>query len=172
MFASLKARIAMYLFRRRLLRDKKSVFKNGTLFSRSNIKVGSYCYVGPDAYWNAVGSITLKDGVIIGPRSFMWTENHDYSNLYTIPYGGANIHKPIVIEEGVWIGADVRICAGVTIRQGAVVALGAVVTKDVEPFTLVGGNPARLISRRDNWERAAEMIAERAYYMKKKLEGT
>ena len=55
--------------------------------------------------------------------------------------------KPIHIEDKVWLGANVTILQGVTIGEGAIVAAGAVVTKDVEPKTVVGGIPAKLIKR-------------------------
>ena len=53
--------------------------------------------------------------------------------------------KPIIIDDGCWIGANATIIGGVTIGEGAVVAAGAVVTKDVEPYTMVGGVPAKII---------------------------
>ena len=59
------------------------------------------------------------------------------------------VTAPITICDGVWIGARAIILPGVTIGEGAVVAAGAVVTKDVEPFTVVGGNPAKFIKHRN-----------------------
>jgi len=56
--------------------------------------------------------------------------------------------KPIVIHDDVWIGGGAIILAGITIGQGAVVAAGAVVTKNVEPYTIVGGVPAKRIKER------------------------
>lgn len=55
------------------------------------------------------------------------------------------VFRPIRIEDKVWLGANVTICPGVTIGKGAVIAAGAVVTKDVEPRSIVGGVPAKLI---------------------------
>lgn len=171
MLANIKVRIAFRLFRRKLLRERGTVLARGTVFALHGLEIGNHCYIGPGAYWNAIGKITLKDGVIIGPRSMMWTENHDYRHSETMPYGGPNILKPITVEEGVWIGADVKICPGVTIGRGAVIALGSVVARDVAPFTLVGGNPAREIRPRENMVQAADLIARKAWYMKRKLGG-
>ncbi|MDQ7799461.1 MAG: DapH/DapD/GlmU-related protein [Candidatus Edwardsbacteria bacterium] len=61
---------------------------------------------------------------------------------------GIRFYPQTVIEDDVWIGAQAIILPGVRIGRGAIVAAGAVVTKDVEPYAIVGGNPARLIKRR------------------------
>ncbi|WP_442862504.1 DapH/DapD/GlmU-related protein [Bacillus sp. USDA818B3_A] len=66
-----------------------------------------------------------------------------------IPYDLKNIRKPIIIEVNSWIGQRAIILPGVTIGEGAVVGAGSVVTKDVEPCSIVGGNPAKHIKYRD-----------------------
>jgi len=169
MLANLRTWIVFRLFRRRLRRERGTVLGRGTVFGLRGLHIGRYCYIGPGAYWNAIGKITIKDGVIIGPRSMMWTENHDYRHGETMPYGGPNVLKPITVEEGVWIGADVKVCPGVTIGRGSVIALGSVVTRDVAPFTLVGGNPACPIRSRENVEEATRLVEQKAWYMKRKL---
>ena len=65
------------------------------------------------------------------------------------PYGDERVRKPIVVEDHVWIGRNAIIGGGVTIHEGAVVGMGAVVTRDVPPLAVVGGNPARVIKFRD-----------------------
>ncbi|MGV0879217.1 acyltransferase [Martelella sp. FLE1502] len=170
MYQRLKKKLELRLFRRKLFKQNKSVIKGGEFAMLNKIKIGRYCYVGPGAVWNAIGGITLEDGVIIGPRSFLWTENHNHRNRDTVPYGGANLPGPVHIGKAVWIGADVRITPGVTIGQAAVVALGAVVVSDVEPFTVVGGNPAKKIGIREDIEHLQHLIEGECYYMKSKLE--
>lgn len=89
------------------------------------------------------GGITLEDGVFIGPNVNIITENHAEEpelrhNVYT---------KPILIKRNAWIGAAAIILPGVTIGENAIVAAGAVVTKDVPDNMIVGGNPAKIIRK-------------------------
>ena len=68
-----------------------------------------------------------------------------------------------VIEDGVWIGMRAIICAGVRLGEGCVVAAGAVVTKDVEPYAIVGGNPAKVIKKRFDDDTIRELLAMKIY---------
>lgn len=87
----------------------------------------------------ARGGITIEEGVMIGPGAFLLTANHDLIDHQVL------LCSPIHIKEYAWIGANAKILPGVTIGAHAVVASGAVVTKNVEDWTVVGGNPARVI---------------------------
>ena len=87
----------------------------------------------------ASGGVTIEDGVMIGPEAALITANHDFTDLNRLQF------KPIVIKRGAWVGARAIILPGITVEEGAVVASGAVVTHDVPPKTIVGGNPARFI---------------------------
>ena len=82
-------------------------------------------------------------------------EIHDYKesgNIIKNKNWDVVAHKPITICDKVWIGVDCKILKGVTVGEGAIIAAGSVVVKDVEPWTIVGGNPARLIkgNRKDD----------------------
>jgi maltose O-acetyltransferase len=81
----------------------------------------------------------------IGPRVSFETISHGL--VYKPNKGRGRWTKPIVVEDEVWIGVGAIITQGVTIGKGAVVAAGSVVNEDVEPFTLVGGVPAKVIKR-------------------------
>ena len=74
--------------------------------------------------------------------------SHDYEYGDAIPYGLHYSNKQIVIDDFVWVGSDVTICGNVHIGEGAIVALGSVVVKDVPPYAIVGGNPAKVIKYR------------------------
>ena len=75
--------------------------------------------------------------------------SHDYDNGDSIPYGEVYTSRQVVIDDFVWIGSDVIISGNVRIGEGAIVAIGSVVVKDVPPMAIVGGNPAKVIKYRD-----------------------
>lgn len=77
------------------------------------------------------------------------TDNHNYDSDIAIPYDKVRIKKPIVIKDFVWIGHGVIVMGGVTIGEGAILAAGSIVTKDVPDYAIVGGNPAKVIKYRD-----------------------
>lgn len=75
--------------------------------------------------------------------------SHDYDNDCIIPYGRKHTMKNVVIDDFVWLGDDVTISGNVHIGEGAIVAIGSVVVKDVPRCAIVGGNPAKIIKYRD-----------------------
>ncbi|SRR5258705_3122034 len=110
------------------------------------ITCGDNFYV--NAHCHILGEITFGDNVLIAPKVIIWGRDHGYSKdqlMNKQPYN----RKPIKIGNDVWIGACAIVLKGVTIGDGAIVAAGAVVTKDVEPYTIVAGNPAKMIKRRE-----------------------
>ncbi len=76
------------------------------------------------------------------------TENHNYEGE-AIPYDSTNITKKVIIEDNVWFGNRVLVTGNVTISEGAIIAAGSVVVKDVPYCAIVGGNPAKVIKYRD-----------------------
>lgn len=98
--------------------------------------------------------ITIGDRVSIGHHVLLITTAHEIGTEHQ--RCGAPHSLPIRIEAGVWIGAGAKILPGVTIGRGAVVAAGAVVTRSVEPNTLVGGVPARLIRHLEGGDKGHE----------------
>lgn len=122
------------------------------LFSIPNkIEIGHNVYLGPHSTYQGAGGITIGSGTIISYNVQIFTLNHRYDSIHltSIPYDKEVLKEPVIIGENVWISSNVLIVPGVTIGEGAIVALGAVVTKDVPPFALVGGNPAKVIKYRD-----------------------
>ena len=117
------------------------------VFTPFNINYGRTTRFGDDSFVNfgctflALGGITIEDGVFIGPHCVLATEYH--------PENPATRHslltKPIVIKRNAWLGADVKVLAGVTIGENAIVAAGSVVTKDVPDNMVVAGSPARIV---------------------------
>jgi acetyltransferase-like isoleucine patch superfamily enzyme len=106
-----------------------------------NIRIGKGVFINAGCQFQDQGGITIGDYALIGPKTVIATLNHDMQ-----PEKRANLHPaPVRIGSRVWIGANCTVLPGVTIGDGAVVAAGAVVTKDVAPNTVVGGVPARTI---------------------------
>ncbi len=108
-----------------------------------NITIGRDVFINSGCHFQDQGGITIGDGSLIGHNVVLATINHDLTPLNN----RENHYAPIVIEEHVWIGSNATILPGVTIGRWAVVAAGAVVTKDVEEYTVVGGVPAKEIRK-------------------------
>lgn len=108
-----------------------------------NIEFGENVFINASCHFQDQGGIQIGDNALIGHQVVLATLDHDL-----IPEKRGILYPaPIVIEEDVWIGANATILKGVTIGRGSVVAAGAVVTKDVSAYTIVGGNPARVIKQ-------------------------
>jgi acetyltransferase-like isoleucine patch superfamily enzyme len=93
--------------------------------------------------------LQIGDGVRIGAGVVIIPSNHVFADPDVPIYRQGNEGKGICIESDVWIGANCTVLDGVTIGQGSVIAAGAVVNKDVDPYSVVGGVPARLIKKRE-----------------------
>ena len=106
--------------------------------------VGENVFVNYGLSCMSSGGINIEDGVMIGPDVSLLTANHDLTDIRVL------IFKPIHIKKNAWIGARAIILPGITIGEGAIVASGAVVTHNVEDFTVVAGNPARVIKKVQN----------------------
>ena len=117
------------------------------VFTPFHINYGKSTTFGKDSFVNfgctflALGGVTIEDGAFIGPHCVLATEYH--------PEDPAHRHelrtKPIVIGRNAWLGADVKVLAGVSIGENAIVAAGSVVTKDVPANMVVAGSPAKVI---------------------------
>lgn len=111
----------------------------------NNLYIGKGSFINSRTRFALASSIHIGERVAIGPNVMFETVNHLKGNKRV----HESILKPIKIEDDVWIGAGAIILPGITVGRGAVVAAGSVVTKDVLPRTLIGGNPARLIRKLD-----------------------
>lgn len=105
----------------------------------NKVEIGKNTFINHHFMTVALGGINIGDNVQIAPDVLVLTANHDVKDREVLHC------YPVVIEDGAWIGAGAKIMPGVTIGERAIVASGAVVTKDVESDTVVGGNPAKLI---------------------------
>jgi acetyltransferase-like isoleucine patch superfamily enzyme len=106
------------------------------------IRVGKRVFINQNCTLYDFAEISIGDDVMIGPNVSIITEGHPVAPSQR---RACIIGKPITIERNVWIAAGATIIGGVTVGENSVVAAGSVVTKDIPPNTLVGGNPARVI---------------------------
>ena len=106
------------------------------------ICVGRNVFINQNCTFYDLGGLYIADNVMIGPNVSILTASHP---LDPSQRRSTTIGRPIVIERNVWIAAGATIIGGVTVGENSVIAAGSVVTKDVPPNTLVGGNPARVI---------------------------
>lgn len=105
-------------------------------------KVGRNVFVNQNCTFYDLGGLDIADDVMIGPNVSLITSGHPIEPARRRDFV---IAKPIVIERNVWIAAGATVIGGVTIGENSVVAAGSVITRDVPPNSLVGGNPARVI---------------------------
>jgi maltose O-acetyltransferase len=108
-----------------------------------NFHLGNSVLMNIDCFFDLAGPIRIEDRVGIGQQAMLITGAHQIGDEHQ--RAGYLDPQPIVIEEGAWLGARCIILPGVTVGRGAVVAAGAIVTKDVPPNTLVAGIPAKVI---------------------------
>ena len=125
------------------------------------ITVGINTYIGGNTIIQSKELVSIGDSVIIANNVLIVDNNNHpvdpserlrmsacddflHDELWSWKYAES---KPIVIEDNVWIGRDARIMKGVTVGKGSIVALGAIVTKDVPPYTVVAGNPAKVVKQ-------------------------
>ena len=110
----------------------------------NRVKFGKGVFINHSAILSASGGIEFEDGSMAAPGLRIATINHDMNERHAIyTYG------KVTIKKNAWIGMNVTICPGVTIGEYAVVAAGAVVTKDVPDYAVVGGVPAKVIRMQD-----------------------
>ena len=121
-----------------------NIYSSVKIWAPWNLKMGDYSTLGPKVDCYNQGKITIGANTTISQKSNLCASSHDITDS-KIPL----ILKPIVVEDQVWVAADAFIGPGATIEQGAVVGARAAVFKDVEPWTVVGGNPAKFIKKRE-----------------------
>jgi UDP-2-acetamido-3-amino-2,3-dideoxy-glucuronate N-acetyltransferase len=140
------AQIGDHFFCKSKLEIECSVF--GHLKSFSNLSIGNSCGIARNVYLDLSEKIILEDYSVLGPQSRILT----HSSLADKPLKKVFpcLFSQVLIGKGSWVGANVTILPGVTIGQFSVIAAGSVVTKDVAPFTLVAGVPAKVLRKIPN----------------------
>ena len=128
---------------------KRVVFYPGVWIAPGyNLQLGDDVDLAKDVLLTTGGGITIGDRVLVGYRTQILSTNHIVPDTKECIFDSGHDKKPITIEKDVWIGANCIITSGVTIGEGSVIAAGSVVTKDLLPFGIYGGVPAKLIRQR------------------------
>ncbi len=115
-----------------------------------NIHIGENCSINPYTVLYGHGGLKIGNNVLIAGHCLIIPANHIFTDVNIPISKQGETRKGIIIQDNVWIGSGCRILDGVTIGEGAVVAAGAVVNKNVQPYTVVGGVPAKIIKHRKN----------------------
>jgi len=122
--------------------------EHGVIFGRgTDIEIGDYSGIGINAH--IPSNTIIGKYVMMGPNCHIIYANHNFSDL-SIPmcFQGHSERKRVVIEDDCWIGRNVIMTPGRTIRKGSIIAAGCVLCKDFPEYSIVGGNPSRLIRSR------------------------
>ncbi len=161
-------RLLMHLFKSRFAACGHDViFDPFGSFTYGTISVGNCVFIGAGAVLVASeSSITIGDKVMLGPNVTVMGGDHNASEIgrfmYDVQEKRLEDDAPVVIEDDTWVGTGAIILKGVTIGRGSIVAAGAVVTKNVPPYSIVGGVPAKVLRRR--FSDAEQVTHENALY--------
>jgi acetyltransferase-like isoleucine patch superfamily enzyme len=130
---------------------ENSFISNGVICDAysGRIKVGSRVFIGPNVTIYGHGDVTIGNDSLIAMGCKIISANHAVPDIYTLIRTCPDIKKEIIIGNDVWLGADVKVLAGVSIGNGCVVGAGSVVTKNLEPYAIAVGVPARIIGNRN-----------------------
>ena len=135
-------RFVLHLFGAHVGREVH-IYGSATIYFPWNLRIGDWSAIGEGALIYNLGMVTIGQNVTISQRAHLCAGTHDYCKP-DMPL----LKPPIEIHDQAWICADAFVGPGVTVGEGAVVGARAVVMKNVEPWTVVAGNPARFIKQR------------------------
>jgi putative colanic acid biosynthesis acetyltransferase WcaF len=123
---------------------KKLVIKNDvTIKYPWKLTIGDNCWIGEHCWIDNIDIVKISNNVCISQGAMLLTGNHDYT-ISSMPYKNA----PIILEDGVWVGAKAIVCPGVIASENSVLTVGSIATKTMEPYGIYQGNPAIKIKER------------------------
>lgn len=143
----LSCKLRVFIFRKLSGNIGKNVaiLRGAEIHCAENFYLGDMSGVGVNCYISCGDKVTIGDRVLMGPEVMIYTTNHVWDSLEKTYVGKGLIYKPVFVHDDVWLGSRSIILQGVTIGKGATVAAGSVVTKDVPPYSVVAGVPAKVI---------------------------
>jgi acetyltransferase-like isoleucine patch superfamily enzyme len=112
------------------------------------LTVGDFTFIGRGCEIDVAASVTIGSHTLLAPNVFITDHTHNHRKGQRLDEQGSRV-APVVIGSDAWIGAHAVVLPGVTVGDGAIIGAGAVVTKDVAPFAIVAGVPARVIGTRE-----------------------
>lgn len=115
----------------------------------SKFEIHQTSHLKSDTFIEASGGVKIGRYFHVGRGLTIFSSVHNYKESLKIPYDEKVVFSAVIVEDFVWCGANVTILPGVTIGEGSIVGAGSVVTKNVQPLSIVAGNPARIIGKRD-----------------------
>jgi putative colanic acid biosynthesis acetyltransferase WcaF len=108
-----------------------------------NLTVGNYSWIGEEVWIDNLAPVSIGNNVVLSQGAMLLTGNHDYKkSTFDL------IVKKIVLEDGVWIGAQAVVCPGVIYRSHSILSVGSVATKELSEYTIYQGNPAVEVKKR------------------------
>lgn len=131
--------------------ERVGIAPNVSLRNGERISIGARSHIGERcSLWagDNHGRITIAEDALFGPDVYVTASNYEFSDRSLPVFAQPRVERDVRIGPMTWLGRGVTVLPGVTIGEGAIVAAGAVVSRDVEPWTIVAGVPAREIGRR------------------------
>jgi len=128
--------------------DKQSKFEYGIYISDAQkLSIGKNVRINENVFLQ--GEIEIGDDVMIAPNVAIYTASHEYrkTDVAMVNQGNTDVKK-VIIKDDVWVGRNVMILPGIVLGEGSIIGANSVVTKDVDPLTIVGGVPAKFIKKR------------------------
>ncbi len=123
--------------------SKSVVYSSARIYMPWNLEMHEYSCLAPQVHCYNPAKVSIGAHATVSQKTYLCAASHDVTKVnYPL------ILAPITVQDQVWVGADAFIGMGVTIGQGAVVGAKSAVFKDVEPWTIVGGNPVKFIKKR------------------------
>ena len=119
------------------------IYNSATIYMPWNLEIGDWSSIGEYAFIYNLGKISIGKKATISHRAHLCAGTHDYTDK-TLPL----LKPPIEIQDSVWICTDTFIGPGISVGEGAVIGARAVVTKNVKPWSVIAGNPAKFIKTR------------------------
>ena len=148
-FSSHRVRARLYGLLMRQMGERVSIGHPFVCGSPHLVSIGHDVGIGPNAFILGAGGVTIGSYVMISNNVSILSSNHAFADSTRLMMHQGYTLAPVTIEDNVWIGVNAVILPGVRIATGAIVAAGAVVTRDVPAYAIVGGVPAKVIGQRD-----------------------